>query len=111
VVATKLQKAQELAQVLLALAETAEDVSLGLPAHRALGETSFWLGDLALAKTHLDRAIAIYQPEYHQREAFRTGQDPDVVSLGFLSWTFWSLGYPDESLTRGWLGAGIRWSR
>ena len=101
VVATRLQKAQELAQELLALAETSPDLSLALPAHRALGETSFWLGDLALAREHLERVIAIYQPKYHQREAFRTGQDPAVVSLGFLSWTLWSLGYPDQSLTRG----------
>src|SRR5262249_2554469 len=66
--------------------------------HRAVGETAFWRGELEDARFHLGRCLELYRPEMHASEAFRTGQDPAVVSRGFWSWTLWLLGFVDKAV-------------
>jgi predicted ATPase len=54
------------------------------------------------AKEHLERAIAIYDPEHHQTLALRyLGFDAAVYCLSGMALTLWQLGYPDQALMRG----------
>jgi predicted ATPase/class 3 adenylate cyclase len=97
-VRAQLQTAQELGEQLLRLAQRTQEVALILEAHRALGTSLFYRGELALARTHLERALALYDPQEHHALAFRSGQDPGVVCRGFAAWALGMLGYPDQAL-------------
>ena len=87
---------------LLGLAQRAEDPALLLQAHHALGPTYTLVGDWASARTHLDEAIAHYDPREHRAHAFLYGgHDPCVCCLGFAAKSLWMLGYPEQALQRG----------
>jgi predicted ATPase len=95
----ELQKAWELGEQLLHLAERMQDSALLLEAHYALGSTLFHLGELTLARTHLEQAIGLYNPHQHRFQAISYGQeDRGATSLSYASWTLWCLGYVDQAL-------------
>jgi predicted ATPase len=54
-------------------------------------------GDLADAKEHYDRALAIYDPAEHRLLATRSGRDVGVTLLSFRGSCLWLLGYPTAS--------------
>jgi class 3 adenylate cyclase/predicted ATPase len=98
---SELQTARELGEQLLTLAQRAQDPVLFLEAHNVLGSTFFWLGDLPLARTHLEQGIALYDPHQHHSLVFGSGgADRGVGCLTHLAWTLWSLGYPAQALKR-----------
>ncbi|MBI3304256.1 MAG: AAA family ATPase [Deltaproteobacteria bacterium] len=92
--------AQELGERLMRLAQSAQDPELLLEAHRALGATLYLLGEFAPARGHLERSIALYDPQQHHAHAFLYGFDPGLSCLCYESWTLWLLGYPDQALKR-----------
>jgi TOMM system kinase/cyclase fusion protein len=96
----QLQTARELAEQLLTLAQRQQDPALLLQAHRAMGQTMLWLGELGAARTYLEQGIAIYDPQQHHSLAFRYGQDPGVGLRNFAAHALWYLGYPDQALER-----------
>jgi predicted ATPase/class 3 adenylate cyclase len=99
-VRAQLQTARQLSEQLLILAQRAQDTTLLLEAHRALGTSLFYLGELAPARTHLEQAMTLYDPQQHCSLAFHAGQDPGVVCRGFAAWALGLLGYPDQALQR-----------
>jgi predicted ATPase len=99
-VRARLQTAQELGAQLLSLAQPTDEVVLLLEAHRALGTSLFYAGELVSARLHLERALALYDPQQHHSLAFRSGQDPGVVCRGFTAWALGLLGYADQALRR-----------
>jgi class 3 adenylate cyclase/predicted ATPase len=96
----EISTARELAEQLLLLAQHLQDSALLLEAHHALGATFFWLGDVALARAHLEQGIALYAPHQHRALAFLYGEDPGVVCHAYAARALWFLGYPDQALTR-----------
>jgi class 3 adenylate cyclase/predicted ATPase len=95
-----LQKARELGEQLLALAESDQDPALLLMVHYALGVPLYYLGELVSARTHLEQQITLYDPQQHRSLAFLYGQDPGVVCLSYVASALWLLGYPDQALNR-----------
>ena len=71
-----------------------------LEAHRLLGATLFSLGELALARTHLEQSIALYDPQQHRSLALLYGTDPKVACLCYMSNLLWCLGYPAQALQK-----------
>jgi predicted ATPase len=69
-------------------------------AHRVLGTGAFWRGELATAREHLERALALYDPRQHHSLAFLYVQDPRVAALSGLAWALLALGYPDQARSR-----------
>jgi predicted ATPase len=61
----------------------------------------FYLGEFAPARTHLEQAIALYDPQQHHSHVFRYGHDAGVACLCHVSEALWCLGAPDEALQRG----------
>ena len=57
------------------------------------------LGELTSARTHLEQAIALYDPQQHPRSTVHTA-DPRVACLSYAAWILWYLGYPDQALKR-----------
>jgi predicted ATPase len=95
------EKALTLGKQLLNLAESYQDRALLLQAHNALGLALFFQGDFAEARDHLERCLAIYDPEQHRSLAFSyAGQDPGVTSSIFSAWASQATGYSDQALKR-----------
>ena len=95
------QKARELAEQCLTLAQSLQDPGLLLLAHRVLGQTLFSLGELATAQANFEQAITLYDPHQHHSLTFLYyGQDPGVFCFSFTALPLWFLGYPDQALKR-----------
>ena len=92
------QKAHELAEQMMRLAQSSHDPALLLEAHQALGASLFWLGELRQGRRHLEQGIALYDIQKHRSHAFLYGIDPGVYCLCFAAWNLWCLGYPDQAL-------------
>jgi predicted ATPase len=90
--------AQELGEKLLDLAQSLQDTALFVEAHRALGNTLFWIGEESSARVHLEQSLALYDPQQHNTLAFLYGSDPAVICLAYRAFALWCLGYPDQAL-------------
>jgi predicted ATPase len=91
-----------LGQQLLGLAQRADDPAMYLQAHHALGPIHVFLGDWALAQSHLEEAVARYDRRQHRTHAFSYGgHDPCVCCLSYAAKAQWMLGYPDQALQSG----------
>jgi class 3 adenylate cyclase/predicted ATPase len=66
--------------------------------HRLMGTSLVSTGDIAKARAHCDKAIALYDPVEHRPLATRFGQDVGVAILFWRSWALWLLGYPEAAL-------------
>ena len=97
----ELQTARDLATQLFSLAQHLRDTALLLEAHHALWATSFFLGELTLARAHSEHGIDLYDSPQHRVLAFRYGgHDPGVCCRDFGALALWLLGYPDQALKR-----------
>ena len=94
------QTARELAEQCFSLAQGVDAPALRLAAHFALGVSLLWLGEIALARAHLEQSLALYNPQEHRVLAFRAGLDLEVWCLSHLAQALWLLGYPDQALRR-----------
>jgi len=95
---SELQMARELAEQFFSLAQRAQDPAILLEAHRVMGLTMFWLGEMVPSREHLEQGMALYDPQQHRSHAFVYGQDPDVFCRSFVAMPIWMLGYPDKAL-------------
>ena len=95
-----MQTAYTLGEQLLRLTQQVHETALLSAAHRVLGTTLCYLGEIALAHTHLTQGIALYDPQQHRTSAFLYGQDTGVSCRSYAAWTLWFLGYPAQGLTR-----------
>lgn len=93
----ELDRALELGHCLLQLAESEGDALLAVEGHYVLGVTTFWRGELADSREHLEQAVARYDPENHRAHVSLFAQDPKVVCLCRLAFTLWYLGRPGDS--------------
>ena len=86
---------RDLAAHFLALAEKQGATIPLMVGHRLMGASLTLTGDIAEARAHQDRAIALYDPAEHRLLATRFGYDTGVAVLTFRSWALWLLGYPE----------------
>ena len=92
-------KARTLADQLLGLAQSVQDSSLLILAHRAVGGVFFQFGeDFVRAREHFTQGLALYNPQEHGSLALRYGSDPGMTCSSFMACTLWYLGYPDQAL-------------
>jgi DNA-binding NtrC family response regulator/predicted ATPase/class 3 adenylate cyclase len=92
----RLRTALDLGQQFLAMAQRIQDTTFLLEAHSGLGMTLFYHGELALAREHMEQALALYDPQQHRSQVFY-GQDPGLACLAYAAWTLWLLGYADQA--------------
>jgi predicted ATPase/DNA-binding SARP family transcriptional activator len=95
------QRALELAEEVLSLAQSVKDplhVALG---HRHLGLVLFSLGEFTRARNHLEHMISFYNPQQHHRSlvALR-GSDAGTSALAYQACCLWCLGYPEQALRK-----------
>src|SRR5262249_31910166 len=96
----ELQKAQEIAEQLLRLAQRGSDTTLLMEASHVLGNTLHRRGELTAARAHLEQGLALYDPRQHRTQASVYGMDDGVAGLGYAALVLWSLGYPAQPLQR-----------
>ena len=66
-------------------------------AHRAYGVTQWFTGNYIEARSHLEQASAIFDPERDRDLAFRFGQDVGVSAMVYLAIVLWPLGEVDRA--------------
>jgi class 3 adenylate cyclase/tetratricopeptide (TPR) repeat protein len=98
VVQADLQKARELGEQCLTLAQRACDRTLLPGAQWALGQPLYYLGKLTAARAHLEQGIDLYDAQQHRSFTVQYGLVPGVTCLSFMAWDLWLLGYPDQAL-------------
>ena len=87
-----------LARQFLALAERQKMPAPIMIGHRLLANTLLCMGDASEGLSHLDRALALYDPAVHRPLATRFGHDVRVATLTFRPLALWLLGYPKTAL-------------
>ena len=89
----ELEIALELGRRMLRLAEIQRDQVLLLWSHYSLGFSFASQGVLRLARVHLERSIALYDPGKGGTYGFV--QDPGPTAMVLLAHVLYKLGYPD----------------
>lgn len=80
------REAHATAEQLRAASERTGDESFRVEVQLALGAPRLYQGRLAEGRRHVERAIALFDPERSARRAFEYGQDPMVVASSYASW-------------------------
>jgi DNA-binding winged helix-turn-helix (wHTH) protein/tetratricopeptide (TPR) repeat protein len=88
----QLHKARSAAIEISDQAELTSDKTALLQAYAKLGQTSFHLGELAMARAYFENALAI-SADMPDEERARVA--------GYLAWTLWYLGFPDAACRMG----------
>ncbi len=88
----------ELARQFLTLADKSPSTAPLMIGSRLTGVSLMTTGDIAGSLPHYNRALALYNPAEHRSLATHFSIDAAVSGLGFRSWSFWLLGYPDAAL-------------
>ena len=88
---------RELAAEFLTLAEKQGATVPLVIAHRIMGITLAFTGDIVEARARYDQALALYDPAEHRPLATRFGTDARVQALSFRALTLWLLGYPEAA--------------
>jgi DNA-binding winged helix-turn-helix (wHTH) protein/predicted ATPase len=96
----ELQTARELGEQLLRLVHNAQDPTFLPAVYLALGQPLFHLGELALARSHLEQSIMLYDRTTYHSYTVGSMQDPGVTSLCYEAWALWFLGYAEQALKR-----------
>jgi predicted ATPase len=96
----ELYTARELARQMLSITQSQSDAAVASDSHYMLAVSSFFIGDLASAREHTERALEIYHTTERRPLALHAMEDPRVGSLSFQAWTLWYLGYPAQALQR-----------
>ena len=66
-------------------------------AHWVHGVTQWFAGDFIGARSHLEQALAIFDPERDRDLAFCFGQDVGVSAMAYLAIVLWPLGEVDRA--------------
>jgi predicted ATPase len=104
----EMRPAHDFAKQLLHRAQSGEDPVRLMFAHLALGFTGYQMGELLLARHHIETALSFYDGEHAL--AFRlAGTDSKVMCLSYLAFTLWTLGYPDQALQK--INEAIGWAQ
>ena len=92
--------ARELGAELLTLAQRLHNPTTLLVAHHTVGSTWYWLGELTQARDSLEHALALEAHQPQARDAAATALVARVANYGYIAWTLWLLGYPEQAQQR-----------
>jgi predicted ATPase len=94
------ERAYELGEHLLTLAQRQQDLVLLQEAHRALGATLLWRGDVVAAHQHFEQGIALYNLQPSRFRVISQEADTNVNCFVYDAVALWTLGYPDQARAR-----------
>src|SRR5207244_12721823 len=85
---------------LLRLSRQRSDAERLVLAHYSSGRTLMFTGSLSSSRSHLEAALALYDPVAHGSPVDQAGTDPYANALAVLGSVLFCLGYPDQALER-----------
>jgi predicted ATPase len=68
--------------------------------HYSSGRTLLFAGRFTLSRSHLEAALALYDPISHRSLVHQAGTDPQAVSRALSGITLFCLGFPQRALAR-----------
>src|SRR5262249_25130626 len=92
--------ARRLDEDLLRLSRQHNDAAGLVLGHASSGRTLMYVGRFALSRSHLEEALALYDPVAHQPPGQPTGNHPRVGTRGQLGIALFCLGFPDQALAQ-----------
>ena len=96
----KYRMAREIGEQLYNQAQCVRDPIFLVGAHRALGATLFYLGEIDLAREHLEQGMVLYDLQHHHAYVSLDVVNPGVACQSYVSWVLWLLGYPDQAMEK-----------
>jgi class 3 adenylate cyclase/predicted ATPase len=96
----ELDLAQRLAEDLLRLSHQHNDSAGLVLGHTSSGRTLMSAGRFASSRSHLEEALALYDPIVHRALVHQAGFHPHVTSQEYLGIVLFCLGYPDQAVAR-----------
>ena len=98
-----LRLTRDLGDEALGVAMRLQDPELVAYGHGNLGLTELWFGEYGEAGTHLERALALYDPNWSDAATFRAGMHFHIYRA-MLGRVLWHLGYPGPGVAHGSAG-------
>jgi TOMM system kinase/cyclase fusion protein len=80
------------------LAEGSTDSSVLLASHVTAGIRAFYTGDFAQAREEMVKGKEYYTTAGVRNFIKEFGYDGGIYTFGYLVWTLWMLGYPDQAI-------------
>jgi hypothetical protein len=68
--------------------------------HQSFGRNLFFVGRFTSSRSHLEEALALYDPISHRSLGDQVGAYPHVGAQAYLGNVLFCLGYPDQALER-----------
>jgi len=99
-IAGHLDQARDIAEQLMTLAASGDEIDRSVEAHRVLGQTLFYQGNFLEAREHLEKSVACYDPEKHRSGIYLYGNDSATVCRAYLGLVLWFLGYPEQAVAQ-----------
>jgi len=93
--------AQRLAEDLLRVSRQHNNSAGLVLGHTCSGRTLVSVGRFASARSHLEQALALYDPIGHSSLPHQVGIDPQVTSQTNLVLVLFCLGFPDQAMAQG----------
>ena len=94
------EKAAQMGERILKLAERHNDVGMLVEGHLVFGYNLAFYKNLNEGLEHLEKAIAYFDPDKTSTRRFRIGNNPGVVAFNISAFFLWMLGFPDRALER-----------
>src|SRR5262249_17756623 len=91
-------RAQSLAENLLHLSRRRKDSAGLVTGHYSCGRNLMWVGSFASSRLHLERVLALYDPNSHHLLVRQTGIHPQLAARAALGIVLFCLGFPDQAL-------------
>jgi predicted ATPase len=93
----ELSMAAGIAREMIAVAARRNDEASSMVAHRAYCTVLVEMGEFLAARDNVLRARSLYDPVRDRPLTARHGYEPGIAIRGYLGWTVWCLGYPDQA--------------
>jgi class 3 adenylate cyclase/predicted ATPase len=93
-------RSHRIAEELLDLAGRQSDAAILVAGHRAVGDSWLHRGQLASARAHFERGLALYDPAQQRSLTALFAENARVAMLSFLSLTLGVLGFADQARMR-----------
>jgi DNA-binding winged helix-turn-helix (wHTH) protein/predicted ATPase len=95
-----LDLARRLASDLLRLSRQRNDFSGLVLGHASSGRNLMYVGRFTSSRSHLEKALALYDPISNRSLGSQFGSDAYVNSQAYLGFVLFCLGYPDQALAK-----------
>jgi tetratricopeptide (TPR) repeat protein len=96
----QLQKAQELLERTLTLAQQQHAAESLMRGYTVMGITLLFLGEFVAAHAHFEQGIAVSEVQMRQSPPCPVPWHPHLTCLGYDALTLWLLGYPEQAVQR-----------